>query len=226
MRFFVGPCVIEGRSHAIETGLHLAAIAGRLDVPLYYKSSFDKANRSSAGSPRGPGLAEGLDILAAVKESTGLPIITDVHECWQVDPVAQVADVIQIPAFLCRQTDLVSTAAATGKPLLIKKGQFMSADEMAHVAAKARDAAPDHASLPENVMLCERGTTFGYNDLVVDMRSLARMRQFGHPVIFDASHAVQRPGLAGGASGGNRDLIPVLARAAAAAGIEAALAGS
>lgn len=221
MRFFVGPCVIESEIHAIGIGLKLADMAARLGVEVTFKASFDKANRSSARSPRGPGLGRGLDILQRVRQETGLRILTDVHETEQVSAAASAVDVLQIPAFLCRQTDLLQAAVTSGRPVLVKKGQFMSPAEMANVVDKARAAVP-HGELPrERLMLCERGTTFGYNDLVVDMRGLVQMREFGHPVVFDATHAVQRPGAAGLSSGGDREMVPALARAAAAVGVDA-----
>jgi 2-dehydro-3-deoxyphosphooctonate aldolase (KDO 8-P synthase) len=220
MLVFAGPCVIESEVQAVHVARHLAAVAGRLGVEIVYKSSFDKANRSSAASPRGPGMERGLEILAEVKALTGLRVLTDIHETTQAAPVAQVADILQIPAFLCRQTDLLQAAVQTGRPVLVKKGQFMSPRDMKNIVAKAQ-AALGGAPLPyESLMLCERGTSFGYNELVVDMRSLEIMRQFGHPVVFDATHAAQRPGGEGHSSGGDRSLIPALARAAAAVGID------
>lgn len=221
MHFILGPCVIESELHALGVARRLASLGRKLGVELTYKSSFDKANRSSASSPRGPGLEDGLAILAEVKGECGLPILTDVHECAQVDRVAEVADIIQIPAFLCRQTDLLQAAIATGKQVLVKKGQFMSPAEMAGVVEKARSAAPG-GYLPEHgLLLCERGTSFGYNELVVDMRGLAQMAELGHPVVFDCTHSVQRPGANGKTSGGDREMVPVLARAAAAVGVDA-----
>jgi 2-dehydro-3-deoxyphosphooctonate aldolase (KDO 8-P synthase) len=220
MRVFAGPCVIENEVQALHVARHLAAAAGRLGVEIVYKSSFDKANRSSAASARGPGLERGLEILAEVKALTGLRVLTDVHETAQVERAAEVVDILQVPAFLCRQTDLLQAAVRTGRPVLVKKGQFVSPRDMKNIVAKAQ-AAFGGASLPyESLMLCERGTSFGYNDLVVDMRSLEIMRGFGHPVIFDATHAAQRPGADGHCSGGDRAMVPVLARAAAAVGID------
>jgi 2-dehydro-3-deoxyphosphooctonate aldolase (KDO 8-P synthase) len=220
MLVFAGPCVIESEVQALHVARHLAAVAGRAGVEIVYKSSFDKANRSSAASPRGPGMERGLEILAEVKTLTGLRVLTDIHETAQAGPVSEVADILQIPAFLCRQTDLLQAAVQTGRPVLVKKGQFMSPHDMKNIVVKA-EAALGGAALPyESLMLCERGTSFGYNELVVDMRSLEIMRQFGHPIVFDATHAVLRPGAQGQSSGGDRALIPALARAAAAVGID------
>ena len=214
-----GPCVIESADHALGVAETLARIRDRLDLPLVFKSSFDKANRTSGNSPRGPGLDEGLAILARVQRETGLPVLTDVHETVQVAAVAEVADIVQIPAFLSRQTDLLRAAAATGRVVNIKKGQFMAADDMIHAAAKVGDALPAGCAVAEHVILTERGTSFGYHDLIVDMRSLGKMRATGLPTLFDASHSVQSPGGANGKSGGAREWIPLLSRAAAAAGI-------
>lgn len=214
-----GPCVIESADHALGVAETLARIGDRLDLPLVFKSSFDKANRTSGTSPRGPGLDEGLAILARVQRETGLPVLTDVHETVQVGAVAEVADIVQIPAFLSRQTDLLRAAAATGRVVNIKKGQFMAADDMIHAAAKVGDALPAGCAVAEHVILTERGTSFGYHDLIVDMRSLGKMRATGLPTLFDASHSVQSPGGANGKSGGAREWIPLLSRAAAAAGI-------
>jgi 2-dehydro-3-deoxyphosphooctonate aldolase (KDO 8-P synthase) len=214
-----GPCVIESADHALGVADELARIGDRLNLQLIFKSSFDKANRTSGGSPRGPGLDEGLAILARVRAETGLPVLTDVHETVQVVAVAQVADVIQIPAFLSRQTDLLRAAAATGRVVNIKKGQFMAADDMVHAAAKVGDALPAGCAAQDHVILTERGTSFGYHDLIVDMRSLGKMRATGLPTLFDASHSVQSPSGANGKSGGAREWIPLLSRAAAAAGI-------
>lgn len=214
-----GPCVIESADHALGVAETLARIGDRLDLPLVFKSSFDKANRTSDTSPRGPGLDEGLAILARVQRETGLPVLTDVHETVQVGAVAEVADIVQIPAFLSRQTDLLRAAAATGRVVNIKKGQFMAADDMIHAAAKVGDALPAGCAVAEHVILTERGTSFGYHDLIVDMRSLGKMRATGLPTLFDASHSVQSPGGANGKSGGAREWIPLLSRAAAAAGI-------
>lgn len=220
MLVIAGPCVIEGRDHALRVAERLADIARRQGVTLIYKSSFDKANRTAASSPRGPGMDEGLAILAAVRDATGLAVLTDIHETAQAVPVAEVVDVLQIPAFLARQTDLIRAAAATGRKVNIKKGQFMAPEDMAHVVAKAQAALPSGVSANERIWLCERGTSFGYRDLVVDMRGLEIMRGFGCPVIFDAGHSAQQPAAAGQTSGGRRDLIPALARAAVAVGID------
>lgn len=225
MKIFAGPCVIESETQAVFVAQKLAAMGSRLGVEIIYKSSFDKANRSSEKSARGPGLEDGLAILAEIKAVTGLRIITDIHEADQAEIVAQTADIIQIPAFLCRQTDLLQAAVRTGRPVLVKKGQFLSPQEMAAIVGKAKAAAPNGELGPQSLMLCERGTSFGYNDLVVDMRSLEIMRGFGFPVIFDATHSVQRPGAnisetGETQSGGNRQMIPALARAAAAVGID------
>ena len=211
--FLAGPCAIESRAHALETARALKEIFAAARAPLVYKSSFDKANRSSSASYRGVGMAEGLSILAEVRERVGLPVITDVHAPEQAAPVAEVADWLQTPAFLCRQTDLIMAAAATGKPVNIKKGQFLAPWEMASVLAKAREAGNGR------VCLCERGTSFGYGNLVVDMRGLDIMKATGAPVIFDATHAVQLPGANGSSSGGERRFVPLLARAAVAVGV-------
>ncbi len=208
-----GPCVIESRQMALDTAGYLKELTGRLGIPFIYKSSFDKANRSSVGSPRGPGLEEGLAVLAEVRSQIGVPVLTDVHEDTPVDEVADVADVLQTPAFLCRQTNFIVRVAAAGKPVNIKKGQFLSPWEMGNVAEKARSTGN------EQIMLCERGASFGYNNLVSDMRSLAIMRATGYPVVFDATHSVQLPGKQGASSGGQREFVPVLARAAIAAGV-------
>jgi len=212
--FIAGPCVIESRDHALFCAEAISRIAARTGNLVIYKSSFDKANRSSGKSPRGPGIDDGLRILEDVRNSTGLPVLTDVHEAAQCAPVAQVVDVLQTPALLARQTDLIRAAAATGKPVNIKKGQFMAPRDMHNVAVKAIES-----SKLQPIMLCERGTSFGYNNLVVDMRGLAIMAETGCPVVFDATHSVQLPGAAGDRSGGERQFIPVLARAAVAAGV-------
>ena len=211
--FIVGPCVIESRENALRTAEALAEIASVLDIALIYKSSFDKGNRSSGTSFRGPGLDAGLQILEAVRSETGLPVLTDVHTPEQATLAGQVVDMLQTPAFLCRQTDLIVAAAATGVPVNIKKGQFMAPQEMRTVAEKAVAAGGD------DIFLCERGTTFGYHNLVVDMRSLQVMESLGFPVIFDATHSVQLPGAGGDRSGGQREFVPLLARAAVAAGV-------
>jgi 2-dehydro-3-deoxyphosphooctonate aldolase (KDO 8-P synthase) len=208
-----GPCVIESRELAMETAGRLKEIAGRVGVNFVYKSSFDKANRSSISSFRGPGMEEGLAILADVREQIGVPVLTDVHEDTPMDEVAAVVDVLQTPAFLCRQTNFILKVARTGKPVNIKKGQFLSPWEMGNVVTKARSTGND------SIMVCERGFSFGYNNLVSDMRSLAVMRETGAPVVFDATHSVQLPGGQGSASGGQREFVPVLARAAVAVGV-------
>jgi 2-dehydro-3-deoxyphosphooctonate aldolase (KDO 8-P synthase) len=209
-----GPCVIESRELVLKTAERLHAISQKLKVPLVFKASFDKANRSSGDSFRGLGMDEGLAILAEVRRELGLPVLTDVHEAEQVAPVAAVVDVLQTPAFLCRQTDFIHAVATAGKPVNIKKGQFLAPGEMKNVVAKAR-----RASGTDNVLVCERGYAFGYNNLVSDMRSLMIMRETGCPVVFDATHSVQLPGGQGNASGGQREFVPVLARAAVAAGV-------
>jgi 2-dehydro-3-deoxyphosphooctonate aldolase (KDO 8-P synthase) len=208
-----GPCVIESRDHALACADRIAEISAKLGILIIYKSSFDKANRTSGDSFRGPGLDEGLDILADVAARSGLPVLTDVHEVDQIAAAAEVCDVLQTPAFLARQTDFIAEVAAAGRPVNLKKGQFMAPGDMRHVAAKARAAGG------EQIMLCERGTTFGYGNLVVDMRGLAIMAETGCPIVFDATHSVQLPGAAGGSSGGERQFVPTLARAAVAAGV-------
>jgi len=208
-----GPCVIESEAMAFETAEYLRDLTARLGIPFIYKSSFDKANRSSVSSYRGPGIEEGLRILADVKSQLGVPILTDVHEDTPLNEVADVVDVLQTPAFLCRQTNFIVNVANTGKPVNVKKGQFLSPWEMSNVAEKARSTGNSQ------IMLCERGASFGYNNLVSDMRSLAIMRATGCPVVFDATHSVQLPGQRGSASGGQREFVPVLARAAIAAGV-------
>ena len=209
-----GPCVIESRELALETAGQLKEIAAALGIPFIYKSSYDKANRSSSKSYRGLGMDKGLEILADVKRQIGVPVLTDVHAIDEVDAVAAVVDVLQTPAFLCRQTDFIHAVAATGKPVNIKKGQFLAPHDMKNVVDKAREA-----SGADNIMVCERGVSFGYNNLVSDMRSLAIMRETGCPVVFDATHSVQLPGGQGTKSGGQREFVPVLARAAVAAGV-------
>jgi 2-dehydro-3-deoxyphosphooctonate aldolase (KDO 8-P synthase) len=208
-----GPCVIESRELALETAGRLKEITARLGLPFIYKSSFDKANRSSIGSFRGPGVEQGLKILDTVKRELAVPVLTDVHEDTPLAEVAAVVDVLQTPAFLCRQTNFIVEACSQGRPVNIKKGQFLSPWEMANVVAKARSTGN------EQILVCERGFTFGYNNLVSDMRALAVMRETGAPVVFDATHSVQLPGGKGSASGGQREFIPVLARAAVAAGV-------
>ena len=209
-----GPCVIEGPELLREVAAGLREICERLSINLVFKASFDKANRTSLSSFRGPGLEKGLAALAAVREEFSVPIISDVHEVGQVAPAAEVLDLIQIPAFLCRQTDLLVAAAKSGRPVNLKKGQFLSPGDMVNAVNKVREAGG------ERLLLTERGTMFGYNNLVVDMRSFAIMREFGCPLIYDATHSVQLPGGAGGSSGGQREFIPPLCRAAAASGID------
>ncbi len=209
-----GPCVIESRQFALDTAGMLKEICAGLGVPFIYKSSYDKANRSSGESFRGPGADEGLKILAEVRRQIGVPVLTDVHEIGQIEAAAAVVDVLQTPAFLCRQTDFINAVASAGKPVNIKKGQFLAPADMKNVVAKAR-----RASGRDNIMVCERGASFGYNNLVSDMRSLAIMRETGCPVVFDATHSVQLPGGQGTVSGGQREFVPVLARAAVACGV-------
>ena len=208
-----GPCVIESEALALESAGQLRDITARLGIPFIYKSSFDKANRTSASSFRGPGLEAGLKILEKVKQQVKVPVLTDVHEDTPLGEVAAVVDVLQTPAFLCRQTNFIQNVARQGRPVNIKKGQFLSPWDMRHVAEKALAAGN------RQIMVCERGVSFGYNNLVSDMRSLAVMRDTGCPVVFDGTHSVQLPGGAGGSSGGQREFVPVLARAAVAAGI-------
>ena len=214
-----GPCVIESRELAHETAGKLKDITAELGIPFIYKSSFDKANRSSGKSFRGLGMDKGLEILADTRAKIGVPVLTDVHEIFEIEPVAAVVDVLQTPAFLCRQTDFIRACAQSGKPVNIKKGQFLAPHDMTNVIDKAREAARE-AGLPDDVfMACERGASFGYNNLVSDMRSLAIMRETGCPVVFDATHSVQLPGGQGATSGGQREFVPVLARAAIAVGV-------
>jgi 2-dehydro-3-deoxyphosphooctonate aldolase (KDO 8-P synthase) len=208
-----GPCVIESEQMILDIAGHMKEVSQALDVNYIFKASFDKANRSSEASYRGPGIEEGLRILSKVKSELGLPILTDVHEDTPLNEVADVVDVLQTPAFLCRQTNFIKAVAATGKAVNIKKGQFLSPWEMGNVVDKARSTGN------ESIMVCERGFSFGYNNLVSDMRSLAIMRKTGAPVVFDATHSVQLPGGQGGSSGGQREFVPVLARAAVAAGV-------
>jgi 2-dehydro-3-deoxyphosphooctonate aldolase (KDO 8-P synthase) len=210
-----GPCAIENEKHALMTAERLAAIAADRGVPFIYKSSYDKANRSSRESYRGPGLREGLRILRRVREVVGVPVLSDVHQVEEVDPAAEVLDVLQIPAFLCRQTDLVLAAARTGKPVNVKKGQFLAPGDMRNIVDKVLSEGN------EQVLLTERGSSFGYHNLVVDMRGLVQLRDLGFPVVFDATHSVQLPGAAGTRSGGERRYVPSLARAATAVGIDA-----
>ena len=214
-----GPCAIESRQLAIDTAGALKEICARLGVPFIYKSSFDKANRSSGTSFRGPGMEGGLRILADVQREVGVPVLTDVHEIDQVKPVAAVVDMLQTPAFLCRQTDFIAAVAASGKPVNIKKGQFLAPHDMRNVVAKAKAAAREAGVDEDCILVCERGASFGYNNLVSDMRGLAIMRETGCPVVFDATHSVQLPGGQGEKSGGQREFVPVLARAAVAAGV-------
>lgn len=209
-----GPCVIESRETVARVAGTLAELKERLDLTLIFKASYDKANRTSGEAFRGPGIDEGLEILAGVREDFGLPILTDVHTPDEVERAAKVVDVVQTPAFLCRQTDLIEAVARCGRPVNVKKGQFLSPQEMVRVAEKAKRAGGE-----DRIMLCERGTTFGYNNLVVDMRSLEILGRSGCPVVFDATHAVQLPGGSGSRSGGEREFVPVLARAAVASGI-------
>ncbi|MBI0435795.1 3-deoxy-8-phosphooctulonate synthase [Roseomonas sp. KE0001] len=208
-----GPCQMESRQHALETAQALREIAARLGIGLVYKTSFDKANRTSASAARGMGMAAALPVFAEIRESLGLPVLTDVHEREHCAPVAEVVDILQIPAFLCRQTDLLLAAAATGRAVNVKKGQFLAPWDMAHVVEKLTGAGNP------NVLLTDRGTSFGYNTLVSDFRGLPVMARTGAPVIFDATHSVQQPGGQGGSSGGQREFVPVLARAAVAVGV-------
>jgi 2-dehydro-3-deoxyphosphooctonate aldolase (KDO 8-P synthase) len=208
-----GPCVIESEGLALETAGQLKEITARLGIPFIYKSSFDKANRTSVSSFRGPGLEAGLKILEKVKQQVQVPVLTDVHEDTPLDEVAAVVDVLQTPAFLCRQTNFIQNVARQGRPVNIKKGQFLAPWDMKHVTEKAMAVGNSQ------IMVCERGVSFGYNNLVSDMRSLAVMRDTGCPVVFDGTHSVQLPGGAGGSSGGQREFVPILARAAVAAGV-------
>ena len=219
-RFFLiaGPCVIESEQSAIDIAGELKEITSALKIPFIYKSSFDKANRSSGTSFRGLGMEKGLEILARVKKEVGVPVLTDVHDIGDIAAVAKVVDVLQTPAFLCRQTDFIHACAQSGKPVNFKKGQFLSPHEMLNVINKARAAAAEK-NLPDQFMVCERGASFGYNNLVSDMRSLAILRESNAPVVFDATHSVQLPGGQGNSSGGQREFVPVLARAAVAVGI-------
>ena len=213
-----GTCVIESRQMAMDTAGYLKEITTALNIPFIYKSSFDKANRSSGSSFRGLGMEKGLEILADVRRELNVPVLTDVHELHEIAEVASVVDVLQTPAFLCRQTDFIEACATSGKPVNIKKGQFLAPHDMQHVINKARAAALAKG-LPDQFMACERGASFGYNNLVSDMRSLAIMRETNCPVVFDATHSVQLPGGEGGSSGGQREFVPILARAATAVGI-------
>jgi 2-dehydro-3-deoxyphosphooctonate aldolase (KDO 8-P synthase) len=213
-----GTCVIESEQSAIDVAGQLKEITDSLKIPFIYKSSFDKANRSSGSSFRGLGMEKGLEILAKVRKQIGVPILTDVHDINEIKAVSEVVDVIQTPAFLCRQTDFIRACAQSGKPVNFKKGQFLSPQEMLNVIEKARIAA-EEKNLPDQFMVCERGASFGYNNLVSDMRSLAILRESHAPVVFDATHSVQLPGGQGSSSGGQREFVPVLARAAVAVGV-------
>lgn len=214
-KLIAGPCVIESEENVMEIAEKIKEIAERLDLDYYFKASFDKANRTSIKSYRGPGIDEGLRILKKVKDTYGLKICTDIHEPWQAEKAAEVCDIIQIPAFLCRQTDLLVAAAKTGKLINVKKAQFLAPWDMKNVVNKLEEAGNS------NIMLCERGTTFGYNTLVVDMTGIVEMKKFGYPVVFDATHSVQKPGGKGTATGGNRENVEPLAKAAVAAGADA-----
>lgn len=216
MSFFLisGPCVIESEDMAISIARTIKDITGRLNIEYYFKASFDKANRTSIDSFRGPGIEEGIRILQRVKDEVGVKICTDIHESWQAKKAAEVADIIQIPAFLCRQTDLLVAAGNTGKIVNVKKAQFLAPWDMSNVVKKIESTGNTH------IMLCERGTSFGYNNLVVDMTSIPEMQKFGYPVVFDATHSVQKPGGKGTSTGGNREYVPYLAKAAVAAGAD------
>ena len=214
-----GPCVVESEQLQMDVAGQLKEITGALGIPFIFKSSYDKANRSSGTSFRGPGMDKGLDILAKVKKGLGVPVLTDVHTEAEIPAVAAVVDVLQTPAFLCRQTDFIRAVAQSGKPVNIKKGQFLAPHDMKNVIDKARAAAAEKGLPTDNFMACERGASFGYNNLVSDMRSLAIMRETGAPVVFDATHSVQLPGGQGTSSGGQREMVPVLARAAVAVGV-------
>ncbi len=220
-RFFLiaGPCVIESEQLQMDTAGTLKEITTELGIPFIFKSSFDKANRSSGASFRGPGLDKGMEILAKVRRELHLSVLTDIHDTSQIEQVASVVDVLQTPAFLCRQTDFIRAVAQSGKPVNIKKGQFLAPHDMKNVIDKARAAAREKGLVEDNFMACERGASFGYNNLVSDMRSLAIMRETGAPVVFDATHSVQLPGGQGTSSGGEREFVPVLARAAIAVGV-------
>jgi 2-dehydro-3-deoxyphosphooctonate aldolase (KDO 8-P synthase) len=218
-----GPCVVESRQLAFDTAGRLKELTGALGIPFIYKSSYDKANRSSIQSFRGLGMDKGLEILSEVRNEIGVPVLTDVHEIDEIEQAAAAVDVLQTPAFLCRQTDFICAVAAAGKPVNIKKGQFLAPGDMKNVVEKARHAAklkhPNDAKAGEHLMVCERGASFGYNNLVSDMRSLAILRETGCPVVYDATHSVQLPGGQGASSGGQREFVPVLARAAVASGV-------
>ena len=210
-----GPCAIETVNHAVFMSRQIKKICDSLNIPFIYKSSFDKANRTSIGSKRGLGIKNGLGALAEVKRKVGCPVLTDVHETYQIEQVAEVVDVIQIPAFLCRQTDLLLAAGETGKPINVKKGQFLSPEDMDNVVKKIESTGN------KNIMLCERGTMFGYNNLIVDFRSIPIMKETGCPIVMDATHSVQRPGGKGTSSGGNREYVPLMARSALVQGVAA-----
>ena len=214
-----GPCVIESQQLALDVAGRLKEITSQLDMPFVFKSSYDKANRSSGRSFRGLGIDQGLRILAEVRRQLNIPVLTDVHTSEEVDPVASIADVLQTPAFLCRQTDFIQACARSGRPVNIKKGQFLAPGDMKNVIDKARDAAREFGLDADRFLACERGVSFGYNNLVSDMRSLSILRATGCPVVFDATHSVQLPGGLGSASGGQREFVPVLARAAVASGV-------
>lgn len=217
-----GPCVIESRALALDVAGQLKELCAALGMPFIFKSSYDKANRSSGQSYRGLGMEKGLEILAEVRETIGVPVLTDVHDVAGIEAAAGVVDVLQTPAFLCRQTDFIEAAATCGKPVNIKKGQFLAPHDMQHVVAKARQAIREKegdGACTDTIMVCERGASFGYNNLVSDMRSLAILRETGCPVVYDATHSVQLPGGQGASSGGQREFVPVLARAAVAAGV-------
>ena len=214
-----GPCVVESEQLQMDTAGHLKEICAGLGIPFIFKSSYDKANRSSGTSFRGPGMQAGLEILAKVRKTLGVPVLTDVHAEDEIEIVAKVVDVLQTPAFLCRQTDFIRAVAQSGRPVNIKKGQFLAPGDMGNVIQKARDAAREAGFSEDRFLACERGVSFGYNNLVSDMRSLAIMRATGCPIVFDATHSVQLPGGQGTSSGGQREFVPVLARAATAAGV-------
>jgi len=217
--FISGPCVVESEQLQMDTAGHLKEICAGLGIPFIFKSSYDKANRSSGTSFRGPGMQTGLEILAKVRKTLGVPVLTDVHAENEIETVAKVVDVLQTPAFLCRQTDFIRAVAQSGRPVNIKKGQFLAPGDMVNVIQKARDAAREAGFSEDRFLACERGVSFGYNNLVSDMRSLAIMRATGCPIVFDATHSVQLPGGQGTSSGGQREFVPVLARAATAAGV-------
>lgn len=219
MFLIAGPCAIESREIVMQTAATLKEVCDRLGVQLYFKSSFDKANRTSP-SARGVGMEQGLAILKEVKETYGLPILTDVHESWQCAKVAEVADVLQIPAFLARQTDLLEAAAKTGRIVNVKKGQFMAPWDMRGAIAKIESSSPYRPIAAQSIWLTERGSSFGYGNLIVDMTSLVKMREYGYPVVFDATHAVQQPSSQAGVTGGNREMVPHLMRAALAVGVD------